>query len=46
MVYVIGETPIDFMPHLDCVLLGVESFLSRFVLTVDYRREVFSLRQS
>lgn len=36
---------IDFMPNLNVVLLGVKSFLSNFVLTVDYRRSVFSLHK-
>ena len=36
---------IDFMPNLNVVLLGVKSFLSNFVLTVDYKRSVFSLKQ-
>lgn len=45
VVYTIGEAPIDFMPDLNSVLLGVENFLNQFVLTVDYLREVFSLRK-
>lgn len=36
---------IDFMPNLNVVLLGVKSFLSNFVLTMDYKRSVFSLKQ-
>jgi len=36
---------IDFMPNLNVALLGVKSFLSNFVLTVDYRKSAFSLRQ-
>ena len=36
---------IDFMPNLNVVLLGVRSFLSNFVLTVDYKKSVFSLKQ-
>jgi hypothetical protein len=36
---------IDFMPNLNVVLLGVKSFLSSFVLTVDYKKSVFSLKQ-
>lgn len=43
-VYVIEDTPIDFMPNLNTVLLGVGNFLSRFVLTVDYPNQVFSIR--
>ena len=36
---------IDFMPNLNVVLLGVKSFLSNFVLTIDYKKSVFSLKQ-
>jgi len=34
---------IDFMPNLYVPLLGVRSFLSNFVLNVDYPKKVFSL---
>ena len=34
---------IDFMPNLYIPLLGVNSFLSNFVLAVDYPKKVFSL---
>jgi predicted aspartyl protease len=34
---------LDFMPNLNVPLLGVRSFLSRFVLTIDYPRLMFSL---
>ena len=34
---------IDFMPNLNIPLLGVRSFLSNFILTVDYPNEIFSL---
>ena len=44
-VYTIEETLIDFMPNLHCALLGVGSFLNRFVLTIDYPGEVFSIRK-
>jgi hypothetical protein len=36
---------VDFMPNLNTPLLGVKSFLSNFVLTVDYPNNIFSLRQ-
>jgi predicted aspartyl protease len=35
---------VDFMPNLNIPLLGVRSFLSNFVLTVDYPNKVFSLQ--
>lgn len=36
---------IDFMPNLNVVLLGAKSFLSNFILTVDYKNSSFSLRK-
>lgn len=36
---------IDFMPNLSVVLLGVKSFLGNFVLIIDYKKSVFSLKQ-
>ncbi|MBF0557251.1 MAG: hypothetical protein HQL08_00570 [Nitrospirae bacterium] len=41
--YTIDETPIDFMPNLHVMLLGVNSFLSRFVLIIDYPSKRFSI---
>lgn len=35
---------IDFMPNLFVVLLGVKSFLSNYLLTVDYKKLTFSIR--
>ena len=34
---------VDFMQNLNIPLLGVKSFLSKFILTVDYPSKVFSL---
>ncbi len=42
----VTETPIDYMPNLDTVLLGVDKFLNRFVLQIDYPRCCFSIRGS
>jgi len=39
----IKNVVIDFMEGLPTVLLGVRSFLSRFILTVDYKNHSFSL---
>ena len=36
---------IDFMPNLNVILLGVKSFLSKFVVIIDYKKSVFSLKQ-
>ena len=43
LAYTVQDTPIDFMPNLHVVLLGVNSFLSKFVLNIDYPRKVFSV---
>lgn len=45
IVYTIEKTLIDFMPNLHCALLGVGTFLNQFILTIDYPREVFSIRK-
>ncbi len=37
------EVLIDFMPNLNIPLLGVRSFLGKFILTVDYPNKTFSL---
>ena len=39
------DTPIDFMPNLPLVLLGVNKFLSHFVLNMDYPRQRFSIKR-
>jgi hypothetical protein len=44
-VYTIQDTPIDFMPNLPVVLLGVENFLNNFVLTIDYPSKQFSIKK-
>lgn len=41
--YTMDDTPIDFMPNLHVVLLGVNSFLSQFVLTINYPQNSFSI---
>jgi len=40
----INDVLIDFMPNLNVVLLGVKSFLSNFILTVDYKNYIFTLK--
>jgi predicted aspartyl protease len=35
---------IDFMPNLHTPLLGVKSFLSHFILTIDYPKKKLSLK--
>ncbi len=46
LAYTIDDTPIDFLPNLNVVLLGVNSFLSRFVLRIDYPNIIFSISNS
>lgn len=41
--FVIKDVLVDFMPNLYVPLLGVRSFLSNFLLTVDYPNHNFSL---
>lgn len=41
--HTVPDTPIDFMPNLHVVLLGVNSFLSRFNLYIDYPNKTFSI---
>ena len=43
VVYKIEETPVDYLPGLTVVLLGVRNFLSGFILNIDYPKESFSL---
>ena len=43
VIYTINDTPIDFMPNLSVLLLGVKSFLSNFILKIDYPNMVFSV---
>ena len=42
-VYSIDNTPVDFMPNLHCVLLGVKNFLSQFKLAINYPKQTFSI---
>jgi len=43
VVYSIPDTPIDFCPGLQVVLLGVRNFMEHFKLTIDYPNQRFSL---
>jgi hypothetical protein len=43
LAYTVQDTPIDFLPNLQVVLLGVNSFLNKFILKIDYPRQIFSL---
>jgi len=42
--FTIQDTLIDFMPNLNVPLLGVKSFLSNFILAIDYPALTFSLQ--
>ena len=45
LLFTTTDTVIDFLPNLHTILLGVKSFLSQFILTVDYPQKVFSIRK-
>ena len=45
MACTIADTPVDFMPNLPVVLLGVANFLSNFVITIDYPSKLFSIKK-
>jgi predicted aspartyl protease len=38
-----GPVNIDYMPQLSTPLLGYQSFLSRFILKINYQEKIFSL---
>jgi hypothetical protein len=42
--YTVPDTPIDFLEHLNVILLGVNSFLSKFILRIDYPHKLFSIK--
>ena len=42
--YVVREMPVDFVENLNSFLLG-RTFLRKFILEIDFNREVFSIRQ-
>lgn len=46
VVMTISEKCFGVLPELKIVLLGVNDFLSQYVLTINYPKEIFSLRQS
>ena len=41
--YTIDKILVDFMPNLHCVLLGVNTFLSHFIITINYHNKTFSI---
>ena len=41
----INDVLIDFLPNLNMLLLGAKNFLSNFILTIDYKNQVFSLKK-
>ena len=44
VLYTIPDTPIDFTIGCEAFLLGRKNFLNRFVLTIDYPQQLFSVR--
>ena len=45
LLFTIADAPIYFLPNLHMILLGVKSFLSQFILTIDYPQKSFSVRK-
>lgn len=45
ILYTIPKTPIDFIQGCNDFLLGTRNFLSKFVVTIDYLRQHFSIRK-
>jgi hypothetical protein len=43
IIFTINNILIDCMPNLNMVLLGVNGFLSNFVLKIDYPNRIFSI---
>ena len=43
IILTINNALINYMPNLNIVLLGIDEFLSKFVLKIDYPNKVFSL---
>ncbi len=41
----ISKAPIDFLPKLPIVLLGVKSFLGKFILKINYPKKTFSIKR-
>jgi len=36
LLYTVDDTPVDFLPNLHVVLLGVDKFLSKFILNIEF----------
>lgn len=45
IVYTVNDIHVDFLPNLQCILLGVKNFLTVFNLNINYPTETFSLRR-
>ena len=44
IIYTTEDTPVDFLPELDAaVLLGVNNFLGKFILNINYPQQKFSI---
>ena len=44
IIYTTENTPVDFMPNLSVTLLGVENFLGKFILNINYPQKTFSIK--
>lgn len=45
VLYTLADTPIDFAKGCQTFLLGARKFLSKFILTLDYPHQFFSIRK-
>jgi len=44
VIYRVGDIPVDFLPNLHTLLLGVSNLLGDFILAVDYPQQIFSVK--
>ena len=44
VIYTSENTPVDFLPNLSVTLLGVENFLGKFILNINYPKKTFSIK--
>ena len=45
VLFSIAKTPIDYVDDCTSFLLGSEKFLNKFILTVDYPKQIFSIKK-
>jgi hypothetical protein len=45
LLYTTAITPVDYLPNLEILLLGVNNFLSEFILTMNCPAKTFSIKK-